>query len=290
LVAYASSLDQISPFARTAADLAALLGIISGHDNHDSTTLTADVPDYLQACTQRLDGLRIGIIDELDGKGMDADVTKAFNATAEQLTQLGATVSHVMIPSIRTAIASYYIIATAEASSNLARFDGVRYGLRKEEGVTDILGMYKKTRSAGFGAEVKRRIMLGTFSLSSGYYDAYYNKAQKARQLLRQEFNAAFRNVDVLICPTSPTTAFKLGEKTADPVSMYLSDIATIPVNLVGIPAMNIPVGFDSQGLPIGVQLMGPHLSEMELFKVALAYENATGITNLVAPAMASVG
>jgi aspartyl-tRNA(Asn)/glutamyl-tRNA(Gln) amidotransferase subunit A len=280
LVAFASSLDQISPFARNVKDAAALLQVIGGFDNRDSTSLKVDVPDYLETIEKPVEGLRVGVISELKGEGMQPEVAESFQKAIETFQKLGATIVPVSIPSIQYAIAAYYIIATAEASSNLARFDGVRYGLRVEG--EDIYQTYCKTRAQGFGPEVKRRIMLGTFSLSSGYYDAYYGKAQKVRQVLRNEFEKAWAQVDVLICPTSPTTAFKIGEKADDPVSMYLSDIATIPVNLVGIPAMSIPCGFDRQNLPIGLQMMGPHLSEEKLFRVGQMFETATKLYNLL--------
>jgi aspartyl-tRNA(Asn)/glutamyl-tRNA(Gln) amidotransferase subunit A len=279
LVAFASSLDQISPFARNVKDAAALLQVIGGFDDRDSTTLNAPVPNYLASINQPVEGLKIGVITELDGKGMQPEVAESFQKAVETFEKLGATIVPISIPSIKYAIAAYYIIATAEASSNLARFDGVRYGLRVEG--DDIYQTYCKTRAQGFGPEVKRRIMLGTFSLSSGYYDAYYGKAQKVRQVLKNEFNQAWAQVDALICPTSPSTAFKIGEKSNDPVSMYLSDIATIPVNLVGIPGISIPCGFDKQKLPIGLQMMGPHLSEEKLFRIAQMFETATGLANL---------
>jgi aspartyl-tRNA(Asn)/glutamyl-tRNA(Gln) amidotransferase subunit A len=279
LVAFASSLDQISPFARNVKDTAAILQVIAGFDHRDSTSLKQTIPSYLETIDKPLPKLKIGIINELDGTGMQPEVSAAFQQALETFKNMGAEIQTFSIPSIQYAVASYYIIATAEASSNLARFDGVRYGLRVEG--EDIYNTYCKTRAQGFGPEVKRRIMLGTFSLSSGYYDAYYGKAQKIRKLLKMEFDRAWQQVDVLICPTSPTTAFKIGEKANDPVSMYLSDIATIPVNLVGIPAISIPCGFDHQKLPIGLQILGPHLSEERLFQVAHAFEQATGLLNL---------
>lgn len=285
LVAFASSLDQISPFTRNVADAAALLQVISGFDPQDSTSLDITVPDYLAALKKPLESvtgekkLRVGVIAELDGEGMQPEVAEAFRQSVETFRAMGATVENISIPGIRHAIASYYILATAEASSNLARFDGVRYGLRVDG--DNIAVMYGKTRAQGFGPEVKRRIILGTFCLSSGYYDAYYGKAQKVRELLRREFRAAWERADVLLCPTSPTTAFKIGEKADDPVSMYLSDIATIPVNLAGIPAISIPCGFDAQKLPIGLQIIGPHLSEERLLRIAHAFEQKTGLLNL---------
>jgi aspartyl-tRNA(Asn)/glutamyl-tRNA(Gln) amidotransferase subunit A len=290
LVAFASSLDQISPFSRNVTDAAALLQVISGFDNKDSTSLDIPVPDYLAALEKPLDNakgkLRVGVIAELNGEGMQSDVAESFQKSIETFRAMGATIETISIPGIKHAIASYYILATAEASSNLARFDGVRYGLRVD--AENINAMYAKTRAQGFGPEVKRRIILGTFCLSSGYYDAYYGKAQQVRELLRREFQAAWKQVDVLICPTSPSTAFKIGEKANDPVSMYLSDIATIPVNLVGIPAISIPCGFDSQKLPIGLQIVGPHLSEERLLQLSRAFERETGLLNL-SPQVATV-
>ncbi|MCE3234663.1 MAG: Glutamyl-tRNA(Gln) amidotransferase subunit [Vampirovibrio sp.] len=287
LVAFASSLDQVSPFARNVKDTAALLQVIAGFDDRDSTSLKLDIPNYLQSIDKPVDQLKIGIISELNGDGMQPEVAAAFQQAIETFKKLGAKVHTFSIPSIKYAVASYYILATAEASSNLARFDGVRYGLRVEG--ENIYDTYCKTRAEGFGPEVKRRIMLGTFSLSSGYYDAYYGKAQKIRKLLKNEFDKAWQQVDVLICPTSPTTAFKIGEKKDDPVSMYLSDIATIPVNLVGIPAISIPCGFDNLKLPIGLQIMGPHLSEEKLFRISQAFETATGLANLTPAELTAV-
>jgi aspartyl-tRNA(Asn)/glutamyl-tRNA(Gln) amidotransferase subunit A len=284
LIAFASSLDQISPFATNIADTVALMQVISGFDPKDSTSLPdpANKPDWLsQLPTSSMAGKRIGVITELDGgHGMQPDVLAAIKQAITTYEALGATVSRVSLPSIAYSIAVYYILATAEASSNLARFDGVRFGHR-DTGAEDLNSMYFATRAQGFGPEVKRRIMLGTFCLSSGYYDAYYGKAQKTQALLGQEFAKAWESVDLLLCPTSPTTAFKFGEKANDPVSMYLSDIATIPANLVGIPGLSIPCGFDADGLPIGLQLMGPHHAEGLLFEAAYAYEQATGYANL---------
>ncbi|WMU93417.1 glutamyl-tRNA(Gln) amidotransferase subunit A [Microcystis phage MaAM05] len=287
LVAFASSLDQVSPFARNVKDAAAVLQVIGGFDNRDSTSLNLPLPNYLEGIEQPVERLKVGVISELNGEGMQPEVAESLNRAIDTFKSLGAEIHTLSVPSIRYAVASYYIIATAEASSNLARFDGVRYGLR-EEGDT-IYQTYCKTRAKGFGPEVKRRIMLGTFSLSSGYYDAYYGKAQKVRQLLKREFDKAWQQVDVLICPTSPTTAFKIGEKANDPVSMYLSDIATIPVNLVGIPALSVPCGFDKNHLPIGLQMMGPHLSEEKLFRIAQMFETATGLANLSPQSMQAV-
>lgn len=290
LVAFASSLDQISPFSRNVADAAALLQVISGFDHRDSTSLDTPPVDYLAALKAEtgVNGpLRVGLIQELNGEGMQPEVSEAFQKAVDTFRGMGAEVKTLSIPSIQAAIAAYYIIATAEASSNLSRFDGVRYGLRVE--ADNLHEMYRRTRATGFGSEVKRRIMLGTFCLSAGYYDAYYGKAQKARQLLKTEFAQAFSQADILISPTSPTTAFKLGEKLSDPVSMYLSDIATIPVNLVGIPAISVPCGFDQQNLPIGLQLFGPHLSEAHLLQVAQRFEQEIGLCNLQPPALIGV-
>lgn len=279
LVAFASSLDQVSPFARNVKDTAAILQVIGGFDDRDSTSLKYQLPNYLDSIDKPVEKLKVGIIGELNGEGMQPEVAEAFRKSIETFEKMGAEIHTLSIPSIKYAVASYYIIATAEASSNLARFDGVRYGQRVEG--ENIYETYCKTRAQGFGPEVKRRIVLGTFSLSSGYYDAYYGKAQKVRKVLKSEFDKAWQQVDVLICPTSPSTAFKIGEKANDPVSMYLSDIATIPVNLVGIPAINVPCGFDHSNLPIGLQIMGPHLSEEKLFRVSQMFETATGLANL---------
>lgn len=289
LVAFASSLDQISPFAANVKDAAALLQVIAGFDPLDSTTIP-DLPEtnYLAELEKPLDKLKIGYITELMEAGLQPETRQAIENAIKTWQGMGATVEPVSLPHFKYATASYYIIATAEASSNLARYDGVRYGLRLN-GDQDMMQMYLATRAQGFGNEVKRRIMLGTFSLSSGYYEAYYGKAQKVRQLIRNDFKQAFSQFDILLGPTSPTTAFKLGERYSDPVQMYLSDIATIPVNLAGIPAISIPCGFDQQHLPVGLQLFGPHLSEALLLRAALAFENQTGLKNLRPEAMASV-
>jgi aspartyl-tRNA(Asn)/glutamyl-tRNA(Gln) amidotransferase subunit A len=274
LVAYASSLDQIGPFARTVEDAAILLGAIAGHDPNDSTSLKVEVPDYTQFLKPEIKGLKIGIIKETFGEGLDGEVNEAVEAAIEQLKALGAEIKEISCPRFRYGLPTYYIIAPSEASANLARYDAVRYGIREE--ADSLLSMYRKTRAAGFGAEVKRRIAIGTYTLSAGYYDAYYLKAQKVRTLIKQDFEKGFEEVDVLICPTSPTTAFKAGEKTSDPLSMYLSDLMTIPVNLAGLPSISIPCGFDRQGLPIGLQLVGNVLREDVLFNVAHAYERST--------------
>ena len=278
LVAYASSLDQIGPFGRTVEDAAILLGAIAGYDPKDSTSLKVDIPDYassLRPDFKPRSKLRIGIIKETFGQGLDAVVESAVTKAVEVLQSLGAEIQVISCPQFRYGLPTYYIIAPSEASANLARYDGVKYGYRVEE-ADNLLTMYAKTRAQGFGAEVKRRIMIGTYALSAGYYDAYYLKAQKVRTLIKRDFESAFQQVDVLICPTSPTTAFKAGEKTDDPLSMYLSDLMTIPVNLAGLPALSIPCGFDEQGLPIGMQMIGNVLKEDVLLSVAYAYEQAT--------------
>ncbi len=289
LVAFASSLDQISPFASNVQDIAAVLQVISGADPLDSTSLQNVPPmDYLASLDKPIEGLKVGYITELLEAGLQPDTKAAIESAMKTFESLGAKVEPVSLPNLRYAIASYYIIATAEASSNLARYDGVRYGSRLNAD-KDILQMYLSTRAQGFGDEVKRRIMLGTFSLSSGYYEAYYGKAQKVRQLITNDFKNAFNQFDLLLGPTSPTTAFKIGEKSSDPVEMYLSDIATIPVNLAGIPAISIPCGFDQQHLPIGLQLIGPHLSEAVLLQAASAFESKTSLKNLHPQTLASV-
>ena len=275
LVAYASSLDQIGPFARNVEDAAILLNAIAGHDRRDSTSIKIDIPDYTQYLQPELKkGLKIGIITETFGEGLDSVVAETVKKAIAKLKELGAEVKEISCPRFRYGLPVYYIIAPSEASANLARYDAVKYGIRKE--ANNLVDMYATTRAAGFGTEVKRRIMLGTYALSAGYYDAYYLKAQKVRTLIKQDFEQAFEAVDVLICPTTPTTAFKAGEKTSDPLSMYLSDLMTIPVNLAGLPGMSLPCGFDEAGLPIGMQLIGNVLREDILFHVAHAYEQAT--------------
>ncbi|AFZ23479.1 glutamyl-tRNA(Gln) and/or aspartyl-tRNA(Asn) amidotransferase, A subunit [Cylindrospermum stagnale PCC 7417] len=278
LVAYASSLDQIGPFARTVEDATILLNAIAGHDPKDSTSLKVQVPDYSASLRPDLKArkkLRIGVIKETFGEGLDSEVEKAVTAAIDQLQSLGAEIHIVSCPRFRYGVPSYYIIAPSEASANLARYDGVKYGLRSPD-ADNLLSMYNRTRAAGFGAEVKRRIMIGTYALSAGYYDAYYLKAQKVRTLIKEDFEKAFELVDILVCPTSPTTAFQAGEKTTDPLSMYLTDLMTIPVNLAGLPGLSLPCGFDHKGLPIGLQLIGKVLREDQLFQVAYAYEQST--------------
>jgi aspartyl-tRNA(Asn)/glutamyl-tRNA(Gln) amidotransferase subunit A len=278
LVAYASSLDQIGPFANTVEDAAILLNAIAGHDPKDSTSLKVAIPNYAASLKPDLKPrgqLRIGIIKETFGEGLDPVVEQAVTKAVDVLQGLGAEIHIVSCPRFRYGLPTYYIIAPSEASANLARYDGVKYGYRAPD-ADNLLSMYTRTRATGFGTEVKRRIMIGTYALSAGYYDAYYLKAQKVRTLIKRDFEKAFGVVDVLICPTSPTTAFKAGEKTTDPLSMYLTDLMTIPVNLAGLPSLSLPCGFDEQGLPIGLQLIGDVLREDQLFQVAYAYEQST--------------
>jgi aspartyl-tRNA(Asn)/glutamyl-tRNA(Gln) amidotransferase subunit A len=278
LVAFASSLDQIGPFARRVEDSAILLHAIAGHDPKDATSLKVEIPDYLAALKPNLKprrGLKIGVIQETFGEGLDPEVEKAVTQAISVLQDLGAEIRVISCPRFRYGLPTYYIIAPSEASANLARYDGVKYGFRHPE-TDNLIQMYSKTRAQGFGTEVKRRIMIGTYALSAGYYDAYYLKAQKVRTLIKQDFERAFSQVEVLVSPTTPTTAFKAQEKTADPLTMYLSDLMTIPVNLAGLPALSLPCGFDRQGLPIGMQLIGSVLGETRLFEVAYAYEQAT--------------
>lgn len=278
LVAYASSLDQIGPFGRCVEDVAILLQAIAGHDPKDATSLNLPVPDYVSALRPTLrarSGIKIGVIKETFGEGLDPIVEKTVTKAISVLQELGAEIQIVSCPRFRYGLPTYYVIAPSEASANLARYDGVKYGFRHPD-AENLIEMYQQTRAQGFGAEVKRRIMVGTYVLSAGYYDAYYLKAQKVRTLIKEDFDRAFSQVEVLVCPTAPSTAFKAGEKTADPLSMYLSDLMTIPVNLAGLPGINVPCGFDDQGLPIGMQLIGKPLGESRLLEVANAYEKAT--------------
>jgi aspartyl-tRNA(Asn)/glutamyl-tRNA(Gln) amidotransferase subunit A len=276
LVAYASSLDQIGPFGRSVEDTAILLGAIAGHDPKDSTSLKVEVPDYASLLKPELPKkFRVGIIKETFGEGLDAIVSEAVMKAVDQFKALGAEIVEISCPQFRYGLPTYYIIAPSEASANLARYDGVKYGFRAEN-PDNLMSMYTQTRAQGFGAEVKRRIMIGTYTLSAGYYDAYYLKAQKVRTLIKRDFEQAFGQVDVLVCPTTPTTAFKAGEKTNDPLSMYLSDLMTIPVNLAGLPGLSLPCGFDGQGLPIGLQIIGNVLREDQVLQAAYAYEQAT--------------
>jgi aspartyl-tRNA(Asn)/glutamyl-tRNA(Gln) amidotransferase subunit A len=278
LVAFASSLDQIGPFGRSVEDTAILLQAIAGYDPKDSTSLKVKIPDY--AATLKPDlkprgKIKIGIIKETFGEGLDSVVEQAVTKAIDQLQALGAEIEVISCPRFRYGIPTYYIIAPSEASANLARYDGVKYGLRAKD-ADNLLSMYTRTRASGFGTEVKRRIMIGTYTLSAGYYDAYYLKAQKVRTLIKQDFERAFEQVDILVCPTAPSTAFKSGEKTTDPLSMYLVDLMTIPANLAGLPGLSVPCGFDDNGLPIGLQLIGKVLREDQLFQVAYAYEQST--------------
>jgi len=275
LVAFASSLDQIGPITKCVEDSAILMNIIGGHDPADSTSANIELPDFTKGLKDGVKGLKVGIPKEYFIEGMDPDVEKAIRDAIDVLKKAGAEVVDVSLPHTDYAVATYYIIATSEASSNLARYDGVKYGYRAE-GFDDLLGMYKKTRSEGFGPEVKRRIMLGTYALSSGYYDAYYKKAQQVRTLIKQDFEEAYKKVDVICTPTAPTPAFKIGEKSDDPLQMYLSDIFTISVNLAGIPGISVPCGFSSTGLPIGLQILGRHFDEETVLRAAWAYENET--------------
>ena len=279
LVAFASSLDQIGIFAREVEDVARVLGVIAGRDPRDSTTADVPVPDYTAALDGNLTGARIGFPAALFGKGLDQEVGSAVKGVIDVYRDLGAEIVAVELPHASYAIAVYYIIATAEASSNLARFDGVRYGFRAEE-TPELRQMYRKTREEGFGAEVKRRIMLGTYVLSAGYYDAYYRKAQQVRTLIRNDFLNAFKNCDAIITPTAPTPAFALGEKVDDPLAMYLNDIYTVTANLAGIPGLSVPCGLSSERLPIGFQLLGPYWSEPALLRLAHAYLEARPFTD----------
>jgi aspartyl-tRNA(Asn)/glutamyl-tRNA(Gln) amidotransferase subunit A len=278
LVAFASSLDQVGVFARDVGDLARTLGVIAGRDRHDSTTADVPVPDYTAGLDGNLKGARLGFPAALFGKGLDEEVGSAVKSVVDVYRELGAEIVPVDLPHAGYAIAVYYIIATAEASSNLARFDGVRYGFRAED-APELRQMYRKTREEGFGPEVKRRIMLGTYVLSAGYYDAYYRKAQQVRTLIKNDFLTAFRNCDALITPTSPTPAFVLGEKVDDPLAMYLNDIYTVTANLAGIPGLSVPCALSAERLPIGFQLLGPYWSEATLFKLAHAYQQVRPFT-----------
>ncbi|HWQ42555.1 MAG TPA: Asp-tRNA(Asn)/Glu-tRNA(Gln) amidotransferase subunit GatA [Desulfosporosinus sp.] len=278
LIAFASSLDQIGPLTKTVRDNTLVMNAIAGYDPMDSTSVPYEKPDYTKFLVNNIKGLKIGIPREYYGEGIDPDVAKGIQAGIQTLIDLGAEVAECSLPHTEYAIPAYYLIATAEASSNLARYDGVRYGYRAE--AEDVLGMFKKTRAEGFGQEVKRRIMLGTYALSSGYYDAYYLKAQKVRTLIKQDFDKAFERFDVLLSPTAPTAAFKFGEKSANPLAMYLSDITTVPINLAGIPAISIPAGFVG-GMPIGMQLMGKAFAEGTLYRVAYTFEQNTNYHTL---------
>jgi len=275
MVAFASSLDQGGPMTRTAEDAALLLNVMAGFDPRDSTSVDEPVPDYTKSLNNDIKGLRIGLPREYFSKGLSSEVAKVIETAIAEYKKLGAQVVEVSLPNSQLAIPCYYVLAPAEASSNLSRFDGARYGYRAKD-YTDLLDMYCKTRAEGFGAEVKRRIMIGTYALSAGYYDAYYLKAQKLRRLIAEDFRKAFESCDVIMGPTTPTTAFKIGEKSDDPVAMYLSDIYTISVNLAGLPGMSIPAGFAPDGLPVGLQLIGQYFNESRLLNAAHCYQRVT--------------
>lgn len=274
MIAFASSLDQAGVFARSAEEAAQLLQVIAGFDPRDSTSVDTPVPAYVQGLGSPLDGLRIGVAEEFMGEGLDDGVRARAEQAVALLGELGADIKPVRLPNLGLSVPTYYVLAPAEASSNLARYDGVRYGYRCEN-PADIKDLYRRSRAEGFGEEVKRRIMIGTYALSAGYYDAYYRKAQQCRRLITDDFRTAFESVDLIVGPTSPEVAFRLGEKTDDPVRMYLSDINTIAVNLAGLPGMSIPVGF-SDGLPVGLQLVAPHFEEARLLHVAHQFQRET--------------
>lgn len=274
LVAFASSLDQIGPFTRTVEDTAHVLSAMSGHDVYDATSVQEEVPDFAKNLTTDIKGLRVALPKELFGPEIDDDVKHQVLSAVDTLTKLGVKVSEVSMPALKASIATYYILAPSEASSNLARFDGVRYTVRSQ-GAENLKAMYAKTRGEAFGKEVKRRIILGTYALSSGYYDAYYLKAQKARTLIKRAFEDVYRNFDVILSPTTPSVAFKFGEHAADPSKMYVADLCTIPANMAGLPAMSIPCGF-SKGLPVGVQLIGQAFDEQLILNVGHAYQSVT--------------
>tara|TARA_Y100001968_G_scaffold324496_1_gene364005 strand:+ start:60436 stop:61896 length:1461 start_codon:yes stop_codon:yes gene_type:complete len=278
LIAFASSLDQVGPFSNCVSDSAEVLHVISGKDNKDSTCLDVSVPNYVDQLSSPIKNLRIGLIKQcFDQSGLSAEVKESTMEAANQMKSLGAEIIEIDCPCFNDGIATYYLIAPSEASANLARYDGVKYGYRSEEGNT-LSSMTSLSRSEGFGSEVKRRILIGTYALSAGYVDAYYKKAQKVRTLIRRDFELAFEKVDILLTPTAPTTAFKAGSRSEDPLSMYLSDLLTIPANLAGLPAISLPCGFDKEGLPIGLQLIGNVLDEARLLQVAYQYEQATNV------------
>jgi aspartyl-tRNA(Asn)/glutamyl-tRNA(Gln) amidotransferase subunit A len=293
LVAYGSSLDQIGPMTVDVPDAALLTGVISGHDPHDSTSADRPIEDYLAQVDTPIENLRIGLPDEFFTDALDPEIARTITQAADLYKGAGAEIVHVSLPHSRIdaddqgnlssyAVACYYIVAMSEASSNLARYDGVHYGHRTDLDVDGIVELFSRSRAEGFGDEVKRRIMLGTYTLSSGYYDAYYNKALKVRRLIKNDFDQAFDKCDVLLCPTSPTTAFGIGEKTADPLTMYLADIYTISLNLAGLPGVSIPAGLDASGMPVGMQLIGPEFSESRILRAARMYENISGVTHLI--------
>jgi aspartyl-tRNA(Asn)/glutamyl-tRNA(Gln) amidotransferase subunit A len=276
LVAFASSLDQIGPITKTVTDAAIMLNALAGHDPLDSTSADREVPDFTKSAKKKdIKKLIVGVPEEYFAEGLDPEVAEKVQDAIQVLEKIGGKIQAVTLPSTERAIATYYLIATAEASSNLARYDGVKYGFRAKES-RELAEMYHSTRSHGFGPEVKRRIMLGTYALSAGYYDAYYAKAQAVRTMIQRDFDAVFKEVDLLVSPVMPTPAFQLGERLEDPLQMYLSDIYTIPANLAGLPAISIPCGLSSKGLPIGLQLMGRPFEETIILRAAYAYEQAT--------------
>jgi aspartyl-tRNA(Asn)/glutamyl-tRNA(Gln) amidotransferase subunit A len=281
VVAFASSLDQPGPFARTVQDCAILLGSMAGFDAKDSTSADRPVPDYEAACRRGVRGLRIGVPREYRADGMPREIEALWQRGLDWLRDAGAQIVDVSLPHTKYGLATYYIVAPAEASSNLARYDGVRFGERVDG--ADLIDMYERTRAAGFGAEVKRRIMIGTYVLSAGYYDAYYLKAQKIRALILRDFTEVFAKVDALLTPTAPSAAFGIGEKMDDPVTMYLNDVFTVPASLAGVPAMSVPAGLDAQGLPLGLQIIGRHFDEETMFAVGGALESAAGFKSLPA-------
>ena len=277
LVAYASSLDQIGPITKDVTDCALLMKVISGHDNMDSTSVNLEVPDYLKSCQKGIKDLKIGVPKEYFIEGIDPEVKDALDKALKIFEKLGAKIEEASLPYTEYSLPTYYLIATAEASSNLAKYDGVQYGYRTED-YENLSSMYQRNRSEGFGSEVKRRIMLGTYALSSGYYDAYYLKAQKVRTLIKEDFDKAFSKYDILITPTSPTPAFKLKEKVLDPLTMYLSDIYTVPINLAGIPAISLNCGYSKNNLPIGLQIIGKHFSEEIILRAAYNFEKHSDV------------
>ncbi|MEG2597068.1 MAG: amidase family protein, partial [Oscillospiraceae bacterium] len=276
LVAFASSLDQIGPIGRSVKDIAMMYSVICGKDAHDTTTVSGNYPNFEEHLENNVNGLKIGLPKEYFAEGVTEEVKTAVMKVAKEYEKMGAILVPISLPSIDFALAAYYIIASAEASSNLARFDGVKYGYRSQN-FKNLEELYEKTRSEGFGAEVKRRIMLGTYVLSSGYYDAYYKKAKFTQRMIQEQYNDAFKQCDLLLTPTTPDTAFKIGENSDDQVKMYMNDILTVMINIAGLPAISIPCGFDSKKLPIGCQLIGSKFSEQTLFNVAHAYEKVIG-------------
>jgi aspartyl-tRNA(Asn)/glutamyl-tRNA(Gln) amidotransferase subunit A len=275
MIAFASSLDQGGPLARSAEDLALLMNVMAGFDLRDSTSLDRPREDYTRELGKPVKGLKIGLPEEFFAKGAAPDVVRAVEAAVAEFRKLGAETVELSLPNMKLSVPVYYVLAPAEASSNLARYDGVRYGYRAPE-YTDLMDLYRKTRSQGFGAEVKRRVLIGTYVLSHGYYDAYYLQAQKVRGLIARDFAEAFKRCDVIMGPTSPTTAFRIGEKMGDPVQMYLNDIYTIPANLAGLPGLSIPCGFDAKGLPVGLQMVGNYFAEARMLGIAHRFQQAT--------------